>query len=153
VFSGYLTGRGDMQARPPGPFRTGDLGYFDPEGYVFFTGRKKELIIKGGVKISPLEITACLCQHPAVFDAATVGVPDRIYGESVACFVVPKPGANVTQDALREHLKSRLSEFKMPSSLTFVDAIPRTDRQKVSRELLLRYWEEHVLPARGAGVT
>ncbi len=146
VFSGYLTGRGQIQPRPPGAFRTGDLGYFDREGYVFLTGRKKELIIKGGVKISPLEITSYLCEHPAVLDAATVGVPDKIYGEAVACFVVPKPGASLTAEVLLEHLKTRLSEFKMPSSVTLLNAIPKTARQKVSTEALVNHWQENVLP-------
>ena len=144
VFSGYLVERGEIQQRPAGGFRTGDLGHFDDDGYAFLTGRKKDLIIRGGVNIAPAEITTILCEHPGVLDAATIGVPDAIYGEAVACFVVPKPDQTLTVEAITEHLKPRLSDFKMPQSISLLKAVPRTDRGKVSRELMLKYWEEHV---------
>ncbi len=144
MFAGYLLGRGEIQPHPPGGFRSGDLGYMDKEGYVFLTGRKKDLIIRGGVNIAPLEITAMLCEHPGVLEAATIGVPDSIYGEAAACFVVPKPGHTLTVEAIMAHLKPRLSEFKIPKSVSFIESLPKTDRAKVSKEGLLKYWQEHV---------
>jgi acyl-CoA synthetase (AMP-forming)/AMP-acid ligase II len=151
VFAAYLVGRGEIQPRSAKGFLTGDLGHFDEDGYVFLTGRKKELIIRGGVNIAPAEITAVLCEHPGILDAATIGVPDSIYGEAVACFVVPKTGHTLTVDALTEHLKPRLSDFKMPQSINFMKAIPKTDRGKVSRDLILKYWQEHVQPQEHPG--
>ena len=144
MFAGYLVGRGEIQPLPPGGFRSGDLGYFDKDGYVFLTGRKKELIIRGGVNIAPMEITTILCEHPGVLEAATIGVPDNIYGEAAACFVVAKPGQTLTHEAIMEHLKQRLSEFKMPQSVSFMDALPKTDRAKVSKDGLLKYWQENI---------
>ena len=142
MFSAYLLGRGEIQPRPAGGFRTGDLGYFDKDGYVFLTGRKKDLIIRGGVNIAPMEITSILCEHPGVLEAATVGVPDRVYGEAVACFVVAKPGQTLTLESVMEHLKPRLSEFKMPQSVSFMTSLPKTDRAKVSKDGLLGYWQQ-----------
>ena len=73
-------------------------------------------------------------------------MPDRIYGEAVACFVVPKPGQALTIEAITEHLKPRLSEFKMPQTITLMKDLPKTDRAKVSKNDLLAYWKEHVQP-------
>jgi acyl-CoA synthetase (AMP-forming)/AMP-acid ligase II len=147
VFSGYLLGRGEIQQRPAGGFRTGDLGHYDQDGYAFLTGRKKDLVIRGGVNIAPLEITAILCEHPGVLDAATIGVPDRIYGEALACFVVAKPGQTLSVESIIDHLKPRLSEFKMPQSISFMTSIPKTDRAKVSKDGLLEHWRRHVQEA------
>ena len=144
MFSGYLVGRGEIQPRPGGWFPSGDLGYFDEDGYVFLTGRTKDLIIRGGVNIAPTEISTVLCEHPEVLEAATIGVPDRIYGEAVACFVVPKPGAALSVASIMEHLQPRLSEFKMPQSVSLMKELPKTDRAKVSKNHLLAYWKEHV---------
>ncbi|MBI4290161.1 MAG: acyl--CoA ligase [Betaproteobacteria bacterium] len=144
VFSAYLVARGQIQPRPARGLLTGDLGHFDENGYVFLTGRKKDLIIRGGVNIAPAEITSILCEHPEVLDAATIGVPDSIYGEAVACFVVPKPGKTLTVESIIEHLKPRLSEFKMPQSVNFMKTIPKTDRGKVSKDLMLKYWKESI---------
>ena len=146
VFSGYLVERGEIEPRPAGGFRTGDLGHFDEDGYAFLTGRKKDLIIRGGVNIAPAEISTILCEHPGVLEAATIGVPDRIYGEAVACFVVPKPGQTLSVDSIMAHLRVRLSEFKMPQSVSFIKAIPKNDRAKLSKDGLLGYWREHVQP-------
>jgi len=134
----------EIQPRPAGDFRTGDLGHFDEDGYVFLTGRKKDLIIRGGVNIAPAEISTILCEHPGVLEAATIGVPDRIYGEAVACFVVPKPGQALSIESIMEHLRLRLSDFKMPQSVSFIETIPKNDRAKLSKDGLLEYWRKHV---------
>ncbi|MBI2959543.1 MAG: AMP-binding protein, partial [Betaproteobacteria bacterium] len=146
VFSAYLIARRQLQPRPAKGLLTGDLGHFDEDGYVFLTGRKKDLIIRGGVNIAPAEITAILCEHPGVLDAATIGVPDAIYGEAVACFVVPKSGQTLSVESVIGHLRPRLSDFKMPQSVHFMESIPKTDRGKVSKDLMLKYWKESIQP-------
>ena len=144
MYAAYLLGRGEIQPMPAEGFRSGDLGHFDEEGYAFLTGRMKDLIIHGGVNIAPMEINTILCEHPGVLEAATIGVPDRVYGEAVACFVVAKPGQTPSHESIMGHLKQRLSEFKMPQSVSFINALPKTDRGKVSKDGLLKYWQENV---------
>jgi acyl-CoA synthetase (AMP-forming)/AMP-acid ligase II len=137
----YLTGGGRLVPIPQDGFRTGDLGHADPDGYLYLTGRKKDLIIRGGVNIAPLEITAVLLDHAAVADAATVGVPDAIYGEGIVSFVVPRAGRRASADDLLAHCRRRLSAFKLPQAVLIVDAIPKTERGKVASERLRAMWE------------
>ncbi len=144
--SAYLTERGTLVPIPQDGFRTGDLGHADADGYLYLTGRKKDLIIKGGVNIAPMEITAVLLAHPAVADAATIGVPDALYGEVIVGFVVPRPGRVPTPDELLAHCRGRLAEFKCPREIRVVDAIPRTERGKVAHEQLRSLWAEATRP-------
>jgi acyl-CoA synthetase (AMP-forming)/AMP-acid ligase II len=137
----YLTGGGRLVPIPQDGFRTGDLGHADPDGYLYLTGRKKDLIIRGGVNIAPLEITAVLLDHAAVADAATVGVPDAVYGEGIVSFVVPRAGRRASADDLLAHCRRRLSAFKLPQAVLIVDAIPKTERGKVASERLRAMWE------------
>jgi acyl-CoA synthetase (AMP-forming)/AMP-acid ligase II len=137
---GYVAPQGEMRPLPQDGFPTGDMGYRDAEGFIFITGRKKDLIIRGGVNISPLEVAEALLQHPGVREAAAVGVPDPIYGEEVVGFVVCKEGTRATAEELLRHCATRLPEFKRPKVLLFVDAIPKTDRGKVSKQDLLAVW-------------
>ena len=146
IFSGYLVGRGSIEPLPAEGFRTGDLGYYDQDGYAFLTGRKKDLIIRGGINIAPLEVSSILAEHPSVLEAATIGVPDTIYGEAVACFVVPQTGHSPSIEDLRVHLQRKLSPYKMPQSISLMVAIPKTDRGKTSKVGLMRFWQEHVQP-------
>ncbi len=139
--TGYLASGGMVEAFPADGFRTGDVGYLDADGYVYLTDRKKDLIIRGGVNIAPMEVTSALLGHPGVAEAATIGVPDPVYGEAVASFVVPRPGQTVTRDELLAHCKGRLSAFKLPQHLLVVDAIPRSDRGKLAREPLRALWQ------------
>lgn len=115
-----------------GWFRTGDLGYLDEDGYLFLTGRKKELINKGGQKISPEEIDAMLCSHPGVKDAMAFSVPDPVLGEDIAAMVVPEDGT-LTETDLRMYLLDRLVQFKVPGTIAFVDTIPRNPAGKPLR--------------------
>lgn len=142
--SAYLTERGRIEPIPSQGFATGDLGYADAEGYLYLTGRKKDLIIRGGVNIAPLEITTVLLDHPEVADAATIGVPDDIYGEAILSFVVPRPGASASPDALLAHCRRRLAPFKLPTHIVILDAIPRTERGKLARETLEALWRAAV---------
>jgi acyl-coenzyme A synthetase/AMP-(fatty) acid ligase len=117
-------------------FRTGDIGVVDGDGFVTVTGRVKELIIRGGVKIAPLEIDAVVVEHPDVAEAAAVGVPDAIYGEEVACFVVPHAGAEPDEADILAHCAARLPPFKTPKRLFFTSALPKNERGKVRRDAL-----------------
>jgi acyl-CoA synthetase (AMP-forming)/AMP-acid ligase II len=144
--SAYLGEDGRLVPIPQDGFRTGDLGHADADGYLYLTGRKKDLIIRGGVNIAPMEITAALLAHPAVAEAATIGVPDPLYGEAIASFVVPRAGAPVTPADLLVHCRGRLSDFKLPRHILLVEALPRNDRGKVAREALQACWRARAAP-------
>jgi long-chain acyl-CoA synthetase len=105
---------------------TGDIGYQDEGGYLYVTGRKKELIIKGGENISPREIEDALCQHPAVGEAAVIGVPDSVFGEEICAVISLKPGREASEDEIRLHVSRRLSKFKVPGHVIFQAALPKT---------------------------
>jgi len=125
-------------------FTLGDLGYVDDDGFLFLTGRSAELIISGGVNIYPAEIDAVLLEHPAVADAATVGVPNSEWGEEVKAVVELRAGYRPSTELaaeLLEHTRERLARFKCPRSVDFVDVLPRSDAGKVLRKQLRdRYW-------------
>jgi len=112
---------------------TGDLGYRDADGYYFITGRLKELIIKGGENIAPREIDEALLAHPAVLEAAAVGVPDDTYGQEILACVVVKPGASCSEDELRAHCLRTLGRYKTPRYLRLVDQLPKGPSGKVQR--------------------
>jgi long-chain acyl-CoA synthetase len=116
---------------------TGDLGYRDPDGFYFITGRLKELIIKGGENIAPREVDEALLRHPAVLECAAVGVPDAAYGQEILACVVLKPGARCSEDELREHCRHELGRYKSPRYLRFVADLPKGPSGKVQRLKLL----------------
>jgi len=120
--------------------KTGDLGTMDADGFVRVTGRSKDLIIRGGVNIAPLEIDHVLMKHPGVAEAAAVGVPDPIYGEEIVCYVVAKPGEDLTPEEIKSHCAKSLPPFKRPKAFHFVDALPKSDRGKVRRADLRDLW-------------
>ena len=132
VFGGY---EGNPQANAEsfsnGWFRTGDQGMLDDQGYLTLVGRIKELINRGGEKISPREVDEALLEHPAVAEACCFGIPDRVYGEAVAAAVVLKDTAN--EKDLIAHCRSSLSDFKCPTTIYIMDAIPRTATGKIQR--------------------
>ena len=103
----------------------------DEDGYLFITGRKKDLIIRGGENISPGEIEDCLEDHPAVEEAAVIGVPDADWGEKVKAVLVLKEGGDVTPEEVIEYTKSRLAIFKAPPYVAIVDELPRNAMGKV----------------------
>jgi acyl-CoA synthetase (AMP-forming)/AMP-acid ligase II len=114
-----------------GWFRTGDQGFLDANGYLTLTGRIKELINRGGEKISPLEVDAVLLQHPAVAEAVCFGVPDEKYGEVVQAAVVLDGDAD--QEAIRSFCGERLAAFKVPDTVYIADSLPRTATGKIQR--------------------
>jgi acyl-CoA synthetase (AMP-forming)/AMP-acid ligase II len=114
-------------------FRSGDLGYRDADGFYFVTGRIKELIIKGGENISPREIDEALLRHPAVLDAAAVGIPDRHYGQDIMACVIVRAGQSCTEDELRDFCSRELGRYKTPRVIRFVDDLPRGPSGKVQR--------------------
>ena len=120
-----------------GWLRTGDLGHRDADGFFFVTGRIKELIIKGGENIAPREIDEALLAHPAVLEAAAVGIPDRHYGQEIMVCVVLREGMACDEAALREFCVERLGRFKTPKTIRFLRELPRGPSGKVQRLKLL----------------
>jgi long-chain acyl-CoA synthetase len=119
-----------------GWFHTGDVGYRDPEGFFFIVDRKSDMIIRGGENIYPREIDEVLYQHPAVAAAATIGVPDQLYGEEVAAFVVLKDGQQVREEELIAYCTGLLADYKCPKSIRIVKDIPKGPTGKLlKREL------------------
>jgi long-chain acyl-CoA synthetase len=120
-------------------YTLGDVGHLDEDGHLFLSGRSAELIISGGVNIYPAEIDAALLEHPAVRDAATIGVPNDEWGEEVLAVIELEPPATASpemRDALMEFARTRLARFKCPRAIEFVDALPRQDNGKVYRQVL-----------------
>jgi acyl-CoA synthetase (AMP-forming)/AMP-acid ligase II len=132
VMHGYLNNP-DANASSfcDGFFRTGDQGILDENGYLMLTGRLKELINRGGEKISPLEVDAALLEHPAVAEAVSFAAPDAKYGEEVQAAVVLKGTA--TPAEIQAHCLKRLADFKVPKVIHITDAVPRTATGKVQR--------------------
>lgn len=134
---GYHRLPGDA-AFADGWFRTGDLARVDTQGWYTIVGRSKELIISGGENIHPAEIEQVAMGDPAVAEAAVVGLPDSRWGEVPVLAVVPRPGARVDVDGLRQRFQSALARFKHPRRIVVLDALPKTALGKVQRTLLAR---------------
>jgi len=118
---------------PDGWLHTGDLGYMDEDEFVFVTGRLKELIIKGGENVAPREIDDVLYKHPAILEAAAVGIPDPHYGEEIMACVALKPGFNTTEAELHEHCLKHLGKYKTPKIIRFMDELPKGPSGKIQR--------------------
>ncbi len=119
-----------------GWFYTGDLGYFDEDGYLYVAGRKKDMVKSGGISIYPLEIESVLYHHPDVLEAAVIGVPDAQWGEAIKAVLVMKEGAAVPGEDLIRFCKERLAPYKVPKSVEIVDSLPHTELGKVAKDLL-----------------
>jgi len=117
-------------------FHTGDLGYIDEDDYLFLTGRLKEIINRGGEKISPSEVDDVLFTHPAIAEAATFPVPHNSLGEEVAVAVILKKGVTLTEEELISYLGSNLAYFKVPRIVFFLDNLPKTPSGKLQRKAL-----------------
>lgn len=117
-------------------FYTGDLGYFDEEGYLFVVGRKKDMVKSGGISVYPLEIEGVLYKHPEVVEAAVIGVPDPQWGEAVKAVVTLKEGSRTTGEDLIGFSKEWLAPYKVPKSVDIVCSLPHTETGKVAKEKL-----------------
>jgi acyl-CoA synthetase (AMP-forming)/AMP-acid ligase II len=125
-----------------GWFHTGDGGFLDEEGYLTISDRKKDIIITGGENVSSIEVEDCLYSAPGVAECAVIGVPDERWGETIKAIVVRAPGAECTEADLIAHCKARLAGFKAPTSVDFVEVIPRTATGKVQKfKLREPYWQ------------
>ncbi|MFT5486485.1 MAG: acyl-coenzyme A synthetase/AMP-(fatty) acid ligase [Paracoccaceae bacterium] len=135
---GYLLADGTVE--PIGRLKTGDLGYLDADGFLIITGRAKDVIIRGGVNIAPLEIDNALAAHADIREAATIGVPHHLYGEQPVSFVTLRPGTVIDEAAIRTHCADRLSDFKTPARVIFLEDIPKNNRGKIDRAALEALW-------------
>ncbi len=151
-----VTIRNYLNAPPLGPdtvdaegfFRVGDVGYLDEDGYIFITDRAKDMIISGGVNIYLAEIEAALLKHPAILDAAVIGIPDDEFGEQVLAFCELKPGHRAGEHEVLAHCAEHLASYKRPRRIEFMQELPRNTMGKLlKRELRDPYWkgkERHV---------
>lgn len=134
IFQGYEgIPATNAQAFADGWFRTGDQGYLDSDGYLFITGRFKELINRGGEKISPCEVEEVLVEHPAIAQAVIFSVPHATLGEDVAAAIVLRQGALFKEKEIQSFVASRLADFNIPRHLVVVDEIPKTPTGKLQR--------------------
>jgi long-chain acyl-CoA synthetase len=137
VVAGYW-GKPDETAAnlPGGALKSGDVGFMDPEGWVFIVDRKKDMINASGYKVWPREVEDVLAEHPAVRESAVVGVPDERRGETVKAFVSLKPGATATPEELVAHCKQRMAAYKYPRLVELIDELPKTVTGKILRREL-----------------
>ena len=119
----------------------GDIGYLDTDGYLHLNDRRSDMVISGGVNIYPAEIEACLLAMPGVRDCAVFGIPDDEFGEALAAYVEPQNGAQLNDESVRAHVRSRLAAYKTPRLVEFRDSLPREDTGKIfKRRLRDPYW-------------
>ena len=137
-FDGY-TGGGTKQVID-GLMSSGDVGHFDAYGRLFIDGRDDDMILSGGENVFPQEVEELLVAHDAVADAAVFGVPDEEFGQRLAAMVVLKPGAQASQDELRDYVKAHLARYKVPREVAFVERLPRTSTGKIQRRKLADWY-------------
>jgi len=125
-----------------GWFHTGDLGYFDEDGYLYLSGRLKDMIISGGQNVFAVEVEDMLMKHPGVMQCAVIGLPDKKWGEVVTAVIVRKPGVDVTEEEITAFSRENIARFKVPKKVFFVDSIPMTPTGKVMKFKLVERFSE-----------
>jgi fatty-acyl-CoA synthase len=145
VFAGYWQQPDDSaKVLVDGWFRTGDEGFIDPDEHLVISDRKKDVIISGGENVSSVEVEDCLYQHPAVAEAAVIGVPDERWGETVKALIVVRADHAVTEAELIEFCRSKLAHYKCPTSIELRDTLARTATGKLQKfKLRGPYWESY----------
>ena len=137
IFNGYWEQDETTKASMRGEwFSAGDLGRFDADGYLYIEGRKKDMIISGGINVYPREIEELLHTHPSVAEAAIVGLPDDRWGERVVAFVVTEPNQESDEQALLDFCAQGLTKHKVPKQVVFIDQIPRNPSGKILKRVL-----------------
>ncbi|KAJ2470711.1 hypothetical protein IWW56_006479 [Coemansia sp. RSA 2131] len=121
-------------------FRTGDQGFLDSDGFLVLTGRIKELINRGGEKISPLELDVVLLKCPGVAKAVSFPVTDQMYGQEVNAAVVPKQGIELTEDQVKQFMSEQVANFKVPKRVFVSDDLPRTATGKIQRRVVAEHF-------------
>ena len=144
VFQGYwnMPEKTAAEFRPDGFFITGDLGTIGPDGYVRIVGRGKDLIITGGLNVYPREIEAVLDELPGVEESAVVGLPHDDFGEGITAFLIPREGASLSEEGVRESLAGRLARFKLPKRVLFLKSLPRNTMGKVQKAALRQRFKD-----------
>ncbi|QIY76096.1 long-chain fatty acid--CoA ligase [Streptomyces sp. RLB1-33] len=139
VMTGYWNRpEATAEAIRDGWFHSGDLARVDDDGFYFIVDRKKDLIIRGGYNVYPREVEEVLYEHPAVAEAAVVGVPHPVHGEEIAAVITVRPGAHVTAQEIREHVKDRLAAYKYPRIVSFTAELPKGPTGKIlKREIMV----------------
>jgi fatty-acyl-CoA synthase len=138
-FDGYTGGGGKEIV--DGLMSTGDVGHFDTDGRLFIDGRDDDMIVSGGENIFPSEVEELLLTHPRVEEAAVIGVEDPEFGQRLAAFVVATPGAELSEDDVREFVKGNLARYKVPRDVSFLEQLPRNPTGKVLKRELRRLTE------------
>ena len=128
----------DARLSPDGWESLGDMGHFDGEGYLYLGDRRSDMILSGGANIYPAEVEAAHTDHPAVADAAVIGIPHDELGKSVHAIIEPRPGHPLDEPALRAWMRARLTAYKLPESYEFMPALPRDQSGKIRRSQLAR---------------
>jgi long-chain acyl-CoA synthetase len=144
IMQGYWNKPGETSAAlVDGWYRSKDLARMDEQNYIYIVDRAKDMIISGGENIYSVEVEDALCSHPAVLEAAVIGVPDEQWGEIVKGLVVLKTGQAATEGELRDHCRDLIAGYKVPKSISFVDVLPKSGAGKIlKRELRKEFWKE-----------
>ena len=138
----YLNDGGGARVNATGRVVTGDLGHLDEDGYLYVSGREKDLIIRGGVNISPMEIDNVLAGLDGIAEGAAIGIPDAIYGEEVNAYVVAESGTQLDVNDVIISLAALLPEPKRPKAIHILEALPKTERGKLDRQAIRKVWDK-----------
>jgi fatty-acyl-CoA synthase len=151
VLTGYYEDEeATQEAFKGGWFHSGDLGVMHPDGYVELRDRLKDVVISGGENISTVEVEQAVLSHPAVLEAAVVGVPDERWGERPKAFVVLRQGRSAEPDAIIDHVKGAIARYKAPRDVEVVAELPKTSTGKIQKfELRAKEWGDATTRIRG----
>jgi acyl-CoA synthetase (AMP-forming)/AMP-acid ligase II len=126
-----------------GWLHTGDLAYYDEEGFIYIVDRKKDMIVTGGENVYSREVEEALYKHPAVSEAAVIGIPDPVWVERVHALVVLKPGAAATEKEIITFCKAHLASYKAPKSVEFPESLPKNPQGKIlKKDIRRKYWPQ-----------